>query len=74
MFLRVRFCSCFENRYFGTIFGSKHVHRELTLTCFNRVIFHEVMETVNKVFIRDVTKIEKTWLIEYAPEFYKIGS
>lgn len=43
---------------------------------FNRkadwVIFHEVMETGNKTFIRDVTKIEKGWLVEYAPDFYKI--
>ena len=43
---------------------------------FNRkadwVIFHEVIETGNKTFIRDVTKIEKGWLVEYAPEFYKI--
>jgi ATP-dependent RNA helicase DDX35 len=31
------------------------------------------METGNKVFIRDITKIEKAWLIEYAPEFYKMG-
>jgi ATP-dependent RNA helicase DDX35 len=43
---------------------------------FNRkadwVIFPEVMETGNKTFIRDVTKIEKGWLVEYAPDFYKI--
>jgi ATP-dependent RNA helicase DDX35 len=36
------------------------------------VIFHEVMETGDKTFIREVTKIEKGWLVEYAPEFYKI--
>ncbi|WZH39355.1 P-loop containing nucleoside triphosphate hydrolase protein [Fusarium acuminatum] len=43
---------------------------------FNRkadwVIFHEAMETGSKIFIREVTKIEKGWLLEYAPEFYKI--
>jgi len=43
---------------------------------FNRkadwVVFHEVMETGSKTFIRDITKIEKGWLVEYAPEFYKI--
>lgn len=28
------------------------------------------METGNKTFIRDVTKIEKGWLLEYAPQYY----
>lgn len=41
---------------------------------FNRkadwVIFHEVMETGNKTFIRDITKIEKGWLLEYSSGFY----
>jgi ATP-dependent RNA helicase DDX35 len=41
---------------------------------FNRkaewVVFHEIMETGNKVFIRDVTKIQRSWLLEYAPRFY----
>ncbi|KAI9806396.1 MAG: hypothetical protein M1833_003583 [Piccolia ochrophora] len=36
------------------------------------VIFHEIMETGSKTFIRDVTKIEKDWLLEYAPEFYQV--
>ncbi|KAI0101837.1 P-loop containing nucleoside triphosphate hydrolase protein [Nemania sp. FL0031] len=42
---------------------------------FNRkadwVIFHEVMETGNKTFIRDITKIEKSWLLEYSSGFYQ---
>lgn len=36
------------------------------------VIFHEVMETSNKTFIRDISKIEKGWLLEYAPDYYRI--
>lgn len=36
------------------------------------VIFHEVMQMGQKTFIRDVTKIEKAWLTQYAPEFYKV--
>ena len=28
------------------------------------VIFHEILETGNKTFIRDVTKIEKNWLLD----------
>jgi ATP-dependent RNA helicase DDX35 len=43
---------------------------------FNRktdwVIFHEIMETGSKTFIRDITKIEKKWLLEYASDFYQI--
>ncbi|KAI1438652.1 P-loop containing nucleoside triphosphate hydrolase protein [Xylaria sp. CBS 124048] len=42
---------------------------------FNRkadwVIFHEVMETGDKTFIRDITKIEKSWLLEYSSGFYQ---
>ncbi|KAI1297382.1 P-loop containing nucleoside triphosphate hydrolase protein [Xylaria venustula] len=45
---------------------------------FNRkadwVIFHEVMETGNKTFIRDITKIEKAWLLEYSSGFYQAKS
>jgi ATP-dependent RNA helicase DDX35 len=45
---------------------------------FNRkadwVIFHEAMETGGKTFIRDVTKIEKGWLVQYAPDFYQLTS
>jgi ATP-dependent RNA helicase DDX35 len=36
------------------------------------VIFHEVLETSKKIFIRDVTKIEKDWLVEYAPDYYQV--
>jgi ATP-dependent RNA helicase DDX35 len=35
------------------------------------VIFHEILETGDKIFVRDITKIEKNWLLEYAPEYYK---
>lgn len=45
---------------------------------FNRkadwVIFHEVMETGNKTFIRDITKIDKSWLVEYSGGFYQTTS
>ena len=44
--------------------------------CQNRkaewIIFHEVMETSSKTFIRDISKIERNWLLEYAPNFYQI--
>ncbi|KAH9213392.1 P-loop containing nucleoside triphosphate hydrolase protein [Leptodontidium sp. 2 PMI_412] len=62
---------------FRNVAGGTVLHAHPSSLMFNRkadwVIFHEVMETGSKTFIRDVTKIEKVWLTEYAPEFYKIG-
>ncbi|KAF9628920.1 ATP dependent RNA helicase [Lasiodiplodia theobromae] len=59
---------------FRTIDGGMTLHAHPTSLMFNRkadwVIFHEIMETANKTFIRDVTKIEKGWLLEYAPQYY----
>ena len=61
---------------FRNVEGNMALHAHPTSLMFNRkadwVIFHEAMETGSKIFIRDVTKIEKTWLLEYAPEFYQI--
>ena len=47
----------------------RYLDSEITLTdTQNRkadwVIFHEILETGNKTFIRDVTKIEKSWLLD----------
>lgn len=56
--------------------GGTVLHAHPSSLMFNRkadwVVFHEVMETGEKTFIRDMTKIEKGWLLEYAPEFYKV--
>lgn len=61
---------------FQNVSGSTSLHAHPSSLMFNRkadwVIFHEVMETKDKTFIRDITKIEKGWLLEYAPEFYKM--
>ena len=61
---------------FRNVAGGTILHAHPSSLMFNRkadwVIFHEVMETGNKTFIRDVSKIEKGWLVEYAPDFYKI--
>jgi ATP-dependent RNA helicase DDX35 len=61
---------------FRNVAGGTILHAHPSSLMFNRkadwVIFHEVMETGDKTFIREVTKIEKGWLVEYAPEFYKI--
>ncbi|RFU30090.1 hypothetical protein B7463_g6239, partial [Scytalidium lignicola] len=61
---------------FRNVAGGTILHAHPSSLMFNRkadwVLFHEIMETSNKIFIRDITKIEKNWLLEYAPEFYKI--
>lgn len=60
---------------FRNVSGTTVLHAHPSSIMFNRkadwVIFHEVMETGQKTFIRDITRIEKKWLLEYAPEFYK---
>ncbi|KAK3321194.1 P-loop containing nucleoside triphosphate hydrolase protein [Cercophora scortea] len=60
---------------FRNVAGATVLHAHPSSIMFNRkadwVIFHEVMETGNKTFIRDITKIEKNWLLEFAPDFYK---
>ncbi|KAF9870135.1 helicase associated domain-containing protein [Colletotrichum karsti] len=61
---------------FRNVSGETTLHAHPTSLMFNRkadwVIFHEVMETGTKIFIRDITKIDKGWLVEYAPEFYQV--
>ena len=37
---------------------------------FSRVIFNEVVQT-SKYYMRDVTAVESSWLVELAPHFYK---
>lgn len=53
---------------FRTVNGGVTLHAHPSSLMFNRkadwVIFHEVLETGSKTFIRDVTKIEKGWLLE----------
>ncbi|RCI16493.1 hypothetical protein L249_3272 [Ophiocordyceps polyrhachis-furcata BCC 54312] len=63
---------------FLSVGGGMVLHAHPSSLMFNRkadwIIFHEVMETGDKTYIRDVTKIEKGWLLEYAPEYYKLSS
>lgn len=63
---------------FRTVDGGTVLHAHPSSLIFNRkadwVVFTEVMETGEKTYVRDVTKIEKGWLVEYAPEFYRVRS
>ncbi|KAJ5587892.1 ATP-dependent RNA helicase DHX35 [Penicillium hispanicum] len=60
---------------FKTVSGNLTLHAHPSSLMFNRkadwVIFHEIMQTGDKTYIRDLTKIEKSYLLEYAPEYYK---
>ncbi|CAI7674927.1 ATP-dependent RNA helicase DHX35 [Penicillium manginii] len=62
---------------FKTVSGGLTLHAHPSSLMFNRkadwVIFHEIMQTGEKTYIRDVTKIEKGYLLEYAPEYYRIS-
>lgn len=60
---------------FRNVAGGTVLHAHPSSLMFNRkagwVVFQEVMEVGEKTFVKEVTKIEKDWLVEYAPEFYK---
>lgn len=61
---------------YRSVEGGTVLHAHPSSLMFNRkadwVIFHEVMETGSKTFIRDITKIEKSWLLEYSSGFYQM--
>lgn len=63
---------------FRTIDGGTILHAHPSSLMFNRkadwVIFHEIMETSTKTYVRDISKIEKNWLLEYAPKYYQVKS
>ena len=62
---------------FRNVEGGTVLHAHPTSLLFNRkadwVVFHDIMQTGDKTFIRDITKIEKGWLVEYAPEYYNLS-
>lgn len=63
---------------FRNVEGGTVLHAHPSSLLFGRkadwVVFHEVMETNNKTYIREVSKTEKGWLLECAPEFYQVTS
>jgi ATP-dependent RNA helicase DDX35 len=63
---------------FRNVAGGTILHAHPSSLMFNRkadwVIFHQVMETGDKTYIKDITKVEKDWLLEYAPEFYEVST
>ncbi|KAI1105047.1 P-loop containing nucleoside triphosphate hydrolase protein [Jackrogersella minutella] len=63
---------------FRNIEGGTTLYAHPSSLMFNRkadwVIFNEVMETGSKIFIRDISKIDKNWLLEYASSYYQLKS
>ncbi|KAL7623981.1 hypothetical protein AAE478_005538 [Parahypoxylon ruwenzoriense] len=61
---------------FRNVEGGTTLYAHPSSLMFNRkadwVIFHEVMETGGKIFIRDISKIEKGWLLEYGAGYYQL--
>ncbi|KAL8721111.1 MAG: hypothetical protein Q9225_002134 [Loekoesia sp. 1 TL-2023] len=53
---------------FKTVSGDITLYAHPSSLLFNRkadwVIFHELLETGNKTYIRDITKVEKGWLLD----------
>ena len=51
-----------------------HVHPSSVM--FNRkmewVVFHEVVETGTKTYVRDLSKVERAWLVDVGEGYYKI--
>jgi ATP-dependent RNA helicase DDX35 len=60
---------------FKSVAGGLTLHAHPTSLMFNRkaeyVIFHELLETGDKIFIKDVCKIERRWLLEESGGYYK---
>ncbi|OJJ49561.1 hypothetical protein ASPZODRAFT_22307 [Penicilliopsis zonata CBS 506.65] len=61
---------------FKTVSGDLTLYAHPSSIMFNRkvdwVIFHEILQTGDKTYIRDISKIEKSYLLEYAPEYYRV--
>lgn len=62
---------------FRNVGGGTILYAHPSSLMFNRkaewVIFNQIVETGTKVFIKDVSKIERAWLQEYAADFYKFS-
>lgn len=61
---------------FVSVNGEVVMHAHPSSVMFTRtaewVVFHEVLETSRKIFIRDVTKVERGWLVEYGKGYYEV--
>ena len=63
---------------FRSVSGNVTMHAHPTSLMFNRkaeyVVFHELLETGQKVYIKDLSKVEKRWLVEFGGGYYNLKS
>lgn len=63
---------------FRSVSGDVTMYAHPTSLMFNRkaqyVIFHELLETGDKVYIKDISKVEKSWLVDFSGGFYNLKS
>jgi ATP-dependent RNA helicase DDX35 len=61
---------------FRSVSGGVTLYAHPSSLMFNRraefVVFDEVVETGEKIYIRDVSKIEKGWLVELGEGYYRV--
>ncbi|KEF61953.1 uncharacterized protein A1O9_03525 [Exophiala aquamarina CBS 119918] len=61
---------------FRSVSGEVTMFAHPTSLMFNRkaqyVIFHELLETSDKVYIKDISKVEKSWLVDFSGGFYNV--
>ncbi len=62
---------------FKSVSGGVTLHAHPTSLMFNRkaeyVIFSELLETGEKIYIKDVSKVDKNWLIECSRGYYNMS-
>ena len=62
------FQNCMHGSSFS-LYSAEQNCKNVPLSC-SRVVFNEVVQTA-KYYMRDVTAVESSWLVELAPHFYK---
>lgn len=86
--LAERICRCLTTGFFAhvarmkadgsftTVDGKTTLWAHPSSVFFHRkaewVVYTEIMETRGKIYIRDLSSVEMDWLVEYAPEYYKV--
>jgi ATP-dependent RNA helicase DDX35 len=86
--LSERICRCLTTGFFShvarmksdgsftTVDGKTTLWAHPSSVFFHRkaewVVYTEIMETRGKVYIRDLSSVEMEWLVEYAPEVYRV--
>ncbi|PQE10961.1 hypothetical protein CJF32_00007798 [Rutstroemia sp. NJR-2017a WRK4] len=62
---------------FRNVGGGTTLYAHPSSLMFNRkadwVVFSEVVDVAGKVYIRDLSRIERGWLVEYAEGYYKMS-